>query len=145
MQILLRFIWQCAAVMLLRRYRPDIPQPFTMWLYPWPALLSGALWLFIFFSAPLGRHRLLGRVPGGRRRRVFHLPAAEKKLYRAGIAAPPTAHDGNAETAEIAEKIPVHEFSASSASSASSAFNQKNGRSLEEAAAANSKFLLLDS
>ncbi len=51
-QVLLRFIWQCAAVILLRRYRPDIPQPFTMWLYPWPAILSGALWLFIFFPGP---------------------------------------------------------------------------------------------
>ena len=51
-QILLRFIWQCAAVILLRRYRPDIPQPFTMWLYPWPAILSGALWIFIFFTGP---------------------------------------------------------------------------------------------
>lgn len=51
-QVLLRFIWQCAAVILIRRYRPDIPQPFTMWLYPWPAILSGALWLFIFFTGP---------------------------------------------------------------------------------------------
>jgi amino acid transporter len=51
-QVLLRFIWQCAAVILLRRYRPDIPQPFTMWLYPWPAVLSGALWVFIFFTGP---------------------------------------------------------------------------------------------
>ena len=51
-QVLLRFIWQCAAVILLRRYRLDIPQPFTMWLYPWPAILSGALWLFIFFTGP---------------------------------------------------------------------------------------------
>jgi amino acid transporter len=51
-QILLRFIWQCAAVVLLRRYRPDIPQPFTMWLYPWPAILSGGLWLLIFFTGP---------------------------------------------------------------------------------------------
>lgn len=51
-QVLLRFIWQCAAVVLLRRYRPDIPQPFTMVLYPWPAILSGALWLFIFFTGP---------------------------------------------------------------------------------------------
>ncbi len=52
-QILLRFIWQCAAVVLLRRYRKDIPQPFTMWLYPWPAVLSGALWVFIFFTGPV--------------------------------------------------------------------------------------------
>ena len=46
---------------LLRRYRPDIPQPFTMWLYPWPAILSGALWLFIFFTGPVGGNRLLVR------------------------------------------------------------------------------------
>lgn len=52
-QILLRFIWQCAAVILLRRYRTDIPHPFTMWLYPWPAILSGALWMFIFFTGPV--------------------------------------------------------------------------------------------
>ena len=51
-QILLRFIWQCAAVILLHRYRKDIPQPFTMWLYPWPAILSGGLWMFIFFTGP---------------------------------------------------------------------------------------------
>ena len=51
-QVLLRFIWQCAAVILLRRYRSDIPQPFTMWLYPLPAVLSGLLWVFIFFTGP---------------------------------------------------------------------------------------------
>lgn len=51
-EILVRFIWQCAAVILLRRYRTDIPQPFTMWLYPFPALLSLALWLYIFFTGP---------------------------------------------------------------------------------------------
>jgi len=51
-QILLRFIWQCAAVVLLRKYRPDIPQPFTMWLYPVPAYLSGLMWLYIFFTGP---------------------------------------------------------------------------------------------
>jgi len=51
-QILLRFVWQCAAVILLRRYRKDIPQPFTMWLYPLPALLSFGLWLYIFFTGP---------------------------------------------------------------------------------------------
>jgi amino acid transporter len=51
-QILLRFIWQCAAVILLREYRKDIPQPFTMWMYPLPALISGLLWLYIFFTGP---------------------------------------------------------------------------------------------
>lgn len=51
-QVLLQFIWQCAAVILLRRYRTDIPQPFTMPFHPWPAVLSGGLWLFIFFTGP---------------------------------------------------------------------------------------------
>ena len=51
-QILLQFVWQCAAVILLRRYRPDIAKPFRMWLYPVPALVSLAMWLYIFFAAP---------------------------------------------------------------------------------------------
>jgi amino acid transporter len=53
-QILLQFIWQCAAVILLRRYRPDVAKPFRMWLYPLPALVSLAMWIAIFFSAPPG-------------------------------------------------------------------------------------------
>jgi amino acid transporter len=51
-QILLCFLWQCAGVILLRRHRKDLPQPFVMWLYPIPALLSGALWLYIFIAGP---------------------------------------------------------------------------------------------
>jgi APA family basic amino acid/polyamine antiporter len=51
-QILLQFVWQCAGVMLLRRYRRDIAKPFRMWLYPLPALVSLAMWLYIFVSAP---------------------------------------------------------------------------------------------
>ncbi|MEZ5284649.1 MAG: amino acid permease [Vicinamibacterales bacterium] len=52
-QILLRFVWQCAAVILLHRYRQDIPQPFRMWLYPVPALVSLAFWLYLFFAGPV--------------------------------------------------------------------------------------------
>ena len=52
-QILLQFVWQCAAVILLRRYRPDVAKPFRMWLYPLPALVSLAMWIYIFVSAPL--------------------------------------------------------------------------------------------
>jgi amino acid transporter len=51
-QILLQFVWQCAAVILLRRYRPDVAKPFRMWLYPLPALVSLAMWIYIFLSAP---------------------------------------------------------------------------------------------
>jgi amino acid transporter len=52
-QILLRFIWQCIGVILLYRYRKDIAQPFVMWLYPLPAIISLALWLYIFFTGPM--------------------------------------------------------------------------------------------
>ena len=50
-QIVSQFVWQCAGVILLRRYRKDLSQPFTMWLYPLPALLSLLLWLYVFLSA----------------------------------------------------------------------------------------------
>jgi amino acid transporter len=52
-QILLQFVWQCAAVILLRRYRPDVVKPFRMWLYPLPAIVSLVMWLYIFFAAPV--------------------------------------------------------------------------------------------
>ena len=52
-QILLQFVWQCAAVLLLRRYRQDIAKPFRMWLYPLPALVSLGLWLYVFVTGPL--------------------------------------------------------------------------------------------
>ena len=52
-QILLRFVWQCAAVILLWEYRKDIPQPFKMWLYPVPAIVSAALWTYLFFTGPI--------------------------------------------------------------------------------------------
>jgi amino acid transporter len=51
-QIVSQFIWQCAGVMLLRRYRTDVPQPFVMWLYPAPAIVALALWAYVFVSAP---------------------------------------------------------------------------------------------
>jgi amino acid transporter len=53
-QIVSQFVWQCAGVMLLRRYRRDIPQPFMMWLYPLPALIALLLWVYVFVSAPAG-------------------------------------------------------------------------------------------
>jgi amino acid transporter len=52
-QILSQFVWQCAAVLVLRRYRPDVAKPFKMWLYPLPALVSLAMWIYIFLSASL--------------------------------------------------------------------------------------------
>ena len=49
-RILLQFIVQAIGVMILRHRRPDMPRPFRMWLYPIPALLAIAGFLFILVS-----------------------------------------------------------------------------------------------
>ena len=51
-QIVSQFVWQCAAVVLLRRYRADIQQPFVMWLYPVPVAVALLMWIYVFVSAP---------------------------------------------------------------------------------------------
>ncbi len=50
-QIITQFIAQCVAVPLIRRYRRDIPRPFSMYLYPLPVIIAIAGWLFILFSS----------------------------------------------------------------------------------------------
>ena len=49
-RILLQFIVQAVGVMVLRKRRPDMPRPFRMWLYPAPALLAIAGFLFVLLS-----------------------------------------------------------------------------------------------
>ncbi len=49
-RILVQFMGQVVAVFLLRR-RPDIKRPFTMWLYPLPALLALLGWIFVFATS----------------------------------------------------------------------------------------------
>ena len=49
-RILLQFIVQAAGVMVLRQRRPDMPRPFRMWLYPLPALLAIAGFLYILLA-----------------------------------------------------------------------------------------------
>jgi amino acid transporter len=50
MRILVQFIGQIGAVILLRRLRPDMPRPFRIWLYPLPALVALIGWVFIFLT-----------------------------------------------------------------------------------------------
>ncbi len=50
-RILVQFIGQVFAVMLLRRNRPDMPRPFRMWLYPVPALVALAGWIFLLLTS----------------------------------------------------------------------------------------------
>ena len=49
-RILLQFLIQALGSIVLRIRRPDLPRPFRMWLYPLPALLASAGFLFILIS-----------------------------------------------------------------------------------------------
>jgi len=49
-RILLQFLVQAVGLIVLRVQRPEIPRPFRMWLYPLPALLAIAGFLFILFN-----------------------------------------------------------------------------------------------
>ncbi|MGH9314931.1 MAG: APC family permease [Vicinamibacterales bacterium] len=50
-RILVQFIGQIFAVILLRRLRPDMPRPFRIWLYPVPALVALVGWIFVFITS----------------------------------------------------------------------------------------------
>jgi amino acid transporter len=49
-RILVQFIGQIAGVIRLRRVNPDMPRPYRIWLYPVPAFVALAGWLFIFLT-----------------------------------------------------------------------------------------------
>jgi basic amino acid/polyamine antiporter, APA family len=49
-RIILQFLLQSIGVIVLRVRRPDLPRPFRMWLYPIPALVAAASFLFILVS-----------------------------------------------------------------------------------------------
>ncbi|HEU0008428.1 MAG TPA: APC family permease [Verrucomicrobiae bacterium] len=50
-RILVQFIGQILAVMLLRRRAPDLPRPYRIWFYPAPCLVALAGWIFVFGTA----------------------------------------------------------------------------------------------
>src|SRR5438445_3297939 len=47
-RILIQFVGQIAAVVMLRRTEPGFPAGFRMWLYPVPCLVALVGWLYIF-------------------------------------------------------------------------------------------------
>jgi amino acid transporter len=51
MRILVQFIGQIGAVVRLRKLKPDSERPFKMWLYPLPALVALAGWIFLFATS----------------------------------------------------------------------------------------------
>ncbi len=49
-RILVQFIGQIGAVVLLRRRAPEMPRPFRIWLYPLPVVLAFLGWLLVFVT-----------------------------------------------------------------------------------------------
>jgi amino acid transporter len=52
-RILEQFVAQIVGLMLWRRWAPERPRPYRMWLYPLPCLLALAGWLYVYASAEL--------------------------------------------------------------------------------------------
>jgi amino acid transporter len=50
-RILVQFVGQIGAVMLLRRRAPQLERPYRIWLYPVPAFLALVGWLFVFVTS----------------------------------------------------------------------------------------------
>jgi APA family basic amino acid/polyamine antiporter len=49
-RIILQFLVQSVGLIVLRIRRPEMPRPFRMWLYPVPALVAAASFVFILVS-----------------------------------------------------------------------------------------------
>jgi basic amino acid/polyamine antiporter, APA family len=49
-RLVLQFLVQAVGLIVLRVRQPDLPRPFRMWLYPLPALVAIAGFLFILFN-----------------------------------------------------------------------------------------------
>jgi amino acid transporter len=47
-RILIQFMGQIVAVVLLRKYRPDMVRPYRMWLYPVFCFVAFVGWAFLF-------------------------------------------------------------------------------------------------
>jgi amino acid transporter len=51
-RITIQFLAQIIGLLILRKTRPDIARPFKMWLYPLPALIAVAGFLYVLFMRP---------------------------------------------------------------------------------------------
>ncbi len=65
-RIVVQFAGQIGALVMLRRLKPEIERPFRMWLYPLPALLAFAGWMYLLVttrshSVGLWHGRIIGR------------------------------------------------------------------------------------
>ena len=51
-RILIQFIGQIIALVLLRKHRPKLERPYKVWLYPVPLVVAGIGWLLVFATTP---------------------------------------------------------------------------------------------
>lgn len=51
-RILIQFVGQIVALVLLRRHQPQLARPYKVWLYPLPLLVAGTGWLLVFATTP---------------------------------------------------------------------------------------------
>jgi amino acid transporter len=49
-RILVQFIGQTVALMVLRKSKPDMPRPYRMWLYPLPCIVALVGWTAVFIT-----------------------------------------------------------------------------------------------
>jgi amino acid transporter len=52
-RIIVQFMGQIVGLMLLRKNAPAMERPYRMWLYPVPALVALAGWIFLFATTDL--------------------------------------------------------------------------------------------
>ena len=52
-RIIVQFMGQIVGLMVLRKNAPDMERPYRMWLYPVPALVALAGWIFLFATTDL--------------------------------------------------------------------------------------------
>jgi amino acid transporter len=51
--VLIQGIGQVAALIVLRRRQPDLKRPYRMWLYPIPAIIALAGWIYVYYASGL--------------------------------------------------------------------------------------------
>ena len=90
-RILVQFIGQVFAVMLLRASRPDMPRPFRMWLYPVPAIVALAGMDLSAAHVRLVPGRARPRHAGARHR---VLPGVVVALAPVAVRVPASGSDG---------------------------------------------------
>ncbi len=79
-RIIVQFMGQVAAALIVRYRRPDIPRPFRMWFYPLPAVLSIVGYAYVFGASGL-RFILYGLLTLGAGVMVYLVTARQQRAW----------------------------------------------------------------